>query len=320
MAYSNGACSQLTTSVDGGYRATLLAKNFILTVSQASVDAAVIGHLEPREHPAEDREPLGVDETRYLLDHGHSFSTKDATIGWALYGAYDSEPPAQLADGQWDEKLSQTVLDEFQTRNLKLSLRDEIKAYRKQWVSFIATGERDFKGLALRDIAAELSKLEGHFHQAEKQQVKRKSTDLGLDSELIAEEDINHREFIHRTEHKFPQQWKERIKRVGEFVDMQLWRLKLLFFDDVKLVNNQNAGDALDIFKEEGEMMEAFALHYDLDPGIEHSDAGFAAAKALDTLLRYHHRVMAKARMLYFCEQIDRRLSARNTGWNILLA
>ena len=49
MAYSNGSCSQFPASNDGGYRATLTAKNFILTISQSSVNVPVIGKLESQK-------------------------------------------------------------------------------------------------------------------------------------------------------------------------------------------------------------------------------------------------------------------------------
>lgn len=93
MAYSNGAWGEIISAIDGGFRATLYAKNFILDINQENINASTIGHLEPREHPADDREPLGTDETRYLLDHGQSFSIKDATIGWPLNGDPASRPP-----------------------------------------------------------------------------------------------------------------------------------------------------------------------------------------------------------------------------------
>ncbi|EAU32781.1 predicted protein [Aspergillus terreus NIH2624] len=114
MAYSNGAWSRVALSKDGGFNATLLCKNFILNVSQTNVNAPTIGHLEPREHPAEDHEPLGVDESRSLLVHGHSFSTNDVSIGWPLNGSIDP-PPLELADGQWDKTLKKMVLDYFQS-------------------------------------------------------------------------------------------------------------------------------------------------------------------------------------------------------------
>lgn len=111
MAYSNGAWCQMMSSTDGGFRAILHAKNFVLTISQSDVNSPTTGNLEPREHPAEDREPLGVDETCHLFIHGHSMSSQDVLLGWPLNGDLHTEPPQELVEGRWGKQLKKVVLD-----------------------------------------------------------------------------------------------------------------------------------------------------------------------------------------------------------------
>lgn len=99
MAYSNGSWCQIISSTDGGFRAILHAKNLVLAISQSDVNAPTTGSLEPREHPVEDRESLGVDETSHLFAQGHSMSSQSVLLGWNLNGDLHTEPPQELGRG-----------------------------------------------------------------------------------------------------------------------------------------------------------------------------------------------------------------------------
>lgn len=131
MAYDNGAYGRYIPASDGGFRSTLFAQNLVLDISQINVNAPTQGHLEPREHPDEGHEPLGTNETRYLSDHGHSFSAKEFLIGWLVTGDPKSQPPADLVNGNWDDQLDRLVLDHPRRMKLRNSLNREIMKYRR---------------------------------------------------------------------------------------------------------------------------------------------------------------------------------------------
>lgn len=99
----------------------------------------------------------------------------------------------------------------------------------------------------------------------------------------------------------------------------------MLFCDDgIQLVANTNADDSLEIFKEHGTLVEEFALQLERDSLVEHSSdestPPAVAASSLREPLHQHHVIMARSRMLCSCESVDERLSARNTGSNVLLS
>lgn len=237
-----------------------------------------------------------------------------------LNGNSESTPPQDLVDGEWDEQLKRVVLDHFLMRQLRDTLGDAIDDYRNEWVRCMANAEHDFKGIALNTITFELCEAESHVLRAKQPQITRAPNDLGLDAERIASEDVGVPSSIQSTERSFPKEWKKNIKKLCALIDVQLWRIKLLFCDGVKLVDNMNKGDVLNVFKEEGTLIKAFSLHYDKRPQSEHDAPGIAAAEALRRLLHRHYVVMAKARMLRFCESIDERISSRNTGYTVLLS
>jgi hypothetical protein len=320
MAYSNGAWAQIITADDGGFRVTLHAKNFVLDINQENINAPTIAHLEPREHPAEECEPLCVDETRYLLEHGHSFSSTDVSIGWPLNGCPESQPPRGFIDSQLDEQVVKVILDDFKVKKLKIGLHNAILCYLKKWKGFIIDAEHGFTWTDRRDIASELLQVQIRVSQAWKPQMTREDKDIGLDAHEFPSEDIDTPE-SQPGQLLFPRRaWKRKIRKVSELIDLQLWRIKLLFYDEIKLADTQNQHDALEIFKGQGELLEKFSLHYEENPHLEHSAPAIAASIALEELLRLHHAIMAKARMLHICERVDLRLSTRNTGYNVLLA
>jgi hypothetical protein len=320
MAYSNGAMAQVITAGDGGFRVTLHAKNFVLDINQEHINAPTIAHLEPREHPAEECEPLSVDETRYLLDHGHSFSTNDVSIGWPLNGCPESQPPQGFIDSQLDEQVAKVVLDDFRVKQLKKGLQNAILCYLKKWKEFIIDAENGFTWTERRDVASELLQVQIQILQPGKPQMTRENEDMGLHAHEVASED-NDTPDSRPAELQFPPRvWKKKIRKVGELIDVQLWRIKLLFYDEIKLDHTQNQHDALEIFKGQGEVLGKFCLHYEENPHVEHAALAISAGAALDELLRLHHAIVAKARMLHFCERVDLRLSTRNTGYNVLLA
>ncbi|KAJ6113879.1 hypothetical protein N7523_007196 [Penicillium sp. IBT 18751x] len=312
MAYSNGAWAQVIRASDGGFRVTLHAKNFVLDINQEHINAPTIAHLEPREHPAEECEPLRVDETRYLLDHGHSFSTNDVSIGWPLNGCPETQPPQGFIDSQLDEQVVKVVLDDFIVKRLKKGLHNVILCYLKKWKEFIIDAEHGFTWTERRDIASELLQVQIQVLGLGNPQMTRENEDMGLVAHEFASED---------NELQFPSRaWKKKIRKVGELIDVQLWRIKLLFYDEIRLVDTQNQHDALEIFKGQGEVLGKFCLHYEDNPHVEHAALAISADAALNKLLRLHHAIVAKARMLHFCERVDLRLSTRNTGYNVLLA
>lgn len=92
----------------------------------------------------------------------------------------------------------------------------------------------------------------------------------------------------------------------GSLIDVQLWRMKLLFYDEADLVDNLNPRDALDMFREEEQLLERMIAFYEKDHAFEHSKKGGRTAK--------------KLRMLLYPQKIDKRLSTRNTGSTVLLA
>ncbi|KAL2784783.1 hypothetical protein BJX66DRAFT_316234 [Aspergillus keveii] len=143
MAYSNGARARVTTAEGGGFNATLLCRHFIVTISQGNVNAPTIGHLEPREHPSESHESLTVDESRYLLDYGHTFSPKGVTTAWVLNGQNCDPPPAELVESRSDPLLAKTVLDTFQASALKDKFHLGMIEYWEEWAKFMAPMERN---------------------------------------------------------------------------------------------------------------------------------------------------------------------------------
>lgn len=216
--------------------------------------------------------------------------------------------------------MGEVVLDYFKVKELKKGLERAIVRYRKAWMAFMVEAEHGFTGLAQRDISLELLQVEIQVSQARKPRITRELDDVGLDSPEIASEDNVILEAYQSTGLQFPYLWRKRLKRIGELIDLQLWRIKLLFLDGIKLVDNLNPSDALEIFKQEGEVLERFSLHDEEDSHVEHSPPAIAARDGLEGLLHEHHTVMAKMRMLHFCERIGMRLSTRNTGYNVLLA
>lgn len=333
MGYSNGAWSRILLSRDGGFNATLLCKHFILSVSQSNVNAPIIGHLEPREHPAEDHEPLGMDETRYLLDHGHSFSTDNVSIGWPLNGDSDP-PPLELAVGQWDKMLRKVVLDYFQVCKLKEKFHHGVTKYFEEWASFTAKVRCNLDG-AMNSKADPRPELAAdHPAKVSEPYAGGNSPHIRLDDTIFQELE-SRREFrckIARLskvparkqklcDTELPDSMKEIIDDLHKLIDKQLWRLKLLFYnDDIILVDNLHRGDVLYFFKIDGELVEMLTHCHLADDYMDHSPAGVAAKGDLKKLLNLHNVVMARVRMLNFCERIDLCLSVRNTGYNILLA
>lgn len=317
MAYSNGAYGKCIPASDGGFRATLFAKNFVLDINQTNVNAPTLGHLEPREHPDEGRKPLGIDESRYLLDYGHSFSTRDVLIGWPITGDPESQPPEDLVDGRWDDQLKKVVLDHFRVEQLRNHLNREIIKYRKNWVDSVANTEMDFRGVALTEFTAgSLKPIESSVEQClggDKWTVDPNQKSNGSMKDQSQESD----ESTETVSQPNLPNLKREINGLGEFVDKHLWRMKLLFVDEFQLVANQNRADVIEIFDEQRKMIEALISSCENQTNRDSSTIAFTLT--LRNLLHLHSVVMAIARMLRSCESIDRRLSARDTGYNVLL-
>jgi hypothetical protein len=320
MAYSNGAWSQTTKASDGGFKTSLFAKNFVLELSQANINAPVQGHLEPREHPAEDCEPLEMDESRHLLDYGFSFSPQNVTVGWPVNGDTKEEPPPELVNGRWDKQLRHAVLDHFRASELEKKLRDEIIDYQKAWLDFLNkwTGSSVEKKFSGNDIAFSLSKLLMHHRQAEKPQALRTQHDMGLRLDEFMTENVNVSQAVHKSG-QYPRKQGKVVECLCEVIDAQLWRIKLLYYDKVKLVDNWNRHDVLEMFGEYEKLLQDLATNIESSNHKDQEGAN-AIADAFESLINRHHVVMAIARLLRFAEHIDAKISTRNTGMYVLLA
>lgn len=119
---------------------------------------------------------------------------------------------------------------------------------------------------------------------------------------------------------ELPEKMKDILEKVRKLINKQLWRLKLLLYNDIMLVDNLDHNDVLYFFREDGQLIKTLTHCHLAEEHIDHSRAGIATKQELKRLLSSHYVVMARARMLNFCEQIDLNLSVRNTGHNVLLA
>ncbi|KAL5356410.1 hypothetical protein BJX96DRAFT_186723 [Aspergillus floccosus] len=328
MAYSNGARSRVALSKDGGFNATLLCKNFILNVSQTNVNAPTIGHLEPREHPAEDHEPLGVDESRSLLAHGHSFSTNDASIGWPLNGDIDP-PPLELVDGQWDKTLKKMVLDYFQVCKLKVKFHNGIVKYWEEWASFMAKVRRGFDGRVSGNIPTGPAQVSDHPIRETERRADVNHARIRLDDIVIQEIESYHElradiadlaSHCDPSEEGLPKKMISMLENLRKLIYKQLWRLKLLLYDDIRLVDNLDRDDVLYFFREDAQLIKMLTHCHLAGNHVDHSREAISTKQELKSLMNSHQVVMARARMLNFCERIDLELSVRNTGHNVLLA
>lgn len=162
MAYANGAWSEVELASDGGFMVNLQAKNFVLNINQTNINAPVAAQLEPRQHPAEGRESLGVDDTKYLFLYGQSVSQQDVSLGWPLNADPSTQPPLDLVHGRMDKQLRKTVLDYFRVHDLRKRIRDAIFYYRTKWSKFIRKLEhpdRVYDEPTVKNIQFELDQL-----------------------------------------------------------------------------------------------------------------------------------------------------------------
>lgn len=320
MAYANGATAEVRHVPNGGFIAKLLAKNFVLSISQASVSAHLIGKLEPKEHP-EDKEPLGVDDAKALLDHGHSFSIRDVFLGWPINGDLSDEPPQDLVNGHRNKQLERVVLDYFQTEELKKRLRDAIVKYRRDWVSLICE-PKSSEETDIRDISSDLLELEGHQLRARKPQISREQRGAGgflRRHSTSFLENIGGWLYPETLCFRFPERRRRNMIRLWELIDIQLLHLKLLLCDGVNLVDNMDHHDAIETLEKGGELLVKSTSYCEKHPEVEHKTEGMVIAKTLHELLRKHNIVLAMARMLWLSETVDQILSTRDTGTTVLL-
>ncbi|KAL3482886.1 hypothetical protein BJX62DRAFT_250157 [Aspergillus germanicus] len=323
MAYSNGARARVTTAEGGGFNATLLCKHFILTISQYNVNAPIIGHLEPREHPADSHEALTVDESRYLLEYGHTFSPQGVTTGWVLNGKYSDPPPAELVDGRSELLLTRTVLDSFQASWLKQKTGVDIIKYAEEWAKFMATKERK--------SGKNYSSPDPIFSQ-------RLRENVNLDTNVVGESQTLHELQAelgmlsygyehHDDDHKLsndellPGDMINKLMRIRGLVVRMLRRLKLLFLhDNISLIDDFNPFEALYHFEAYEKLIRTLTQYHLAYGHAKDTGPVVNAKQGLDKLLDYHFAILARARTLNFCQQIPATLSVRNTGSTVLLS
>jgi hypothetical protein len=358
MAYSNGARARVATAEGGGFNATLLCRHFILTISQSNVNAPTIGHLEPREHPAESHESLTVDESRYLLEYGHTFSPKGVTTAWVLNGQNSDPPPSELIDTRSDPLLTRTVLDTFQASTLKDKFQRGIIDYWEAWAKFMAPQEYNCRKDNLA-TQAEQCKAETFGHVC----ARRVILDNNVVSEIQTLQELqieignlsydpqpsNSRQSSNNNQRSNNDQPSNNsqpsnndqpssnsqpsndqlltshivsiLARIHGLVVKALWRLKLLFlYESVDLVDNINRHEVLYGFKLYGNLIKTMTKCHLLEQSMDNTRPGVNAKQELSRLLDYHFAILARARMLNYCQQIHATLSVRNTGHNVLLS
>ncbi|CEL03858.1 hypothetical protein ASPCAL04997 [Aspergillus calidoustus] len=361
MAYSNGARARVATAEGGGFNATLLCRHFILTISQSNVNAPTIGHLEPREHPAESHESLTVDESRYLLEYGHTFSPQGVTTAWVLNGQNSDPPPSELIDSRSDPLLKRTVLDTFQTSTLKDKFQLGIMDYWEAWAKFMAPQEYKSgkDNLATQAEPCKAAETFGHVcarqvildnnvireiqilqelmieigrlsYESERSEDGRRPSNshLSSDNNQRSNDDDQPENNDRRSSSSPPSNDKlltsdivSILKRIHGLVVKALWRLKLLFlYETIDLVDNLNRYEVLYGFKLYGNLIKTMTKSHLLHGCMDNTRPGLDAKQELSTLLDCHFAILARARMLNYCQQIHVTLSVRNTGHNVLLS
>ncbi|KAL2859320.1 hypothetical protein BJX68DRAFT_261759 [Aspergillus pseudodeflectus] len=379
MAYSNGARARVMTVEGRGFNATLLCKNFILTISQSNVNAPTIGHLEPREHPAVSHESMTVDESRYLLEYGHTFSPQGVTTAWVLNGQNSDPPPSELVDSRSDPLLSRTVLDTFQASALKKKFHHGIIEYWEEWAKFMAprqcNGDQDNllaqteptprcarcghvkldtnvvrEMEALHELKTEIGMLSyGSEQSDDKRQLSlsHQVSDITQPSnnnqpannnqpvnnnqppnELQPANDPqpanNHQSSVNHqpsNDRPLPGDMLNKLKRIHILVVKMLWRLKLLFlYESIELVDNLNPHEVLYVFRAYGELIRTLTHSHILHRYMDLTRPGLNAKQDLGKLLNYHYAILARSRMLNFCQEIHSTLSVRNTPHDVLLS
>lgn len=262
MAYSNGSWCQLILSTGGGFRAVLHAKNFALTISQGDVNSFTTGSLEPREHPAEDREPLGVDETSHLFAHGNYMSSKDVLLGWPLNGDLHTEPTQELVEGRWDKQLKKGILDYFAAYDIGKRIRDAITEYRAKWVRFLCKRDEESNAAIepFSDITTELYQIQERHLRAIAPQPIPKEGGNGVEAHQVNGDEIDGPYSSETEVGNLPKEQAKSLESLRSLIDVQLWRIKFLFYDNVELVDNLNHRDALEIFRERGQLLEKITV------------------------------------------------------------
>ena len=68
-------------------------------------------------------------------------------------------------------------------------------------------------------------------------------------------------------------------------IDVELWRIKLLFHDIVELVDNLNHSDILEMFGEEMRLIDMLINYYETNHDVHYSDRKVQRLKTLKKLL-----------------------------------
>lgn len=90
--------------MDGGFGAICPREKFCPHYQLKRCQRTNNRSLKPREHPAEDRDPFGVDETSHLFAHELPMNSQDVPVGWILNGDLDSEPSQELVECRWNKQ------------------------------------------------------------------------------------------------------------------------------------------------------------------------------------------------------------------------
>lgn len=130
MAYADGATRSLTGVLqyeNGGFKAVLHARHFVLTIKRSTLTDHIIGHLEPRKCPLMAARPLDDQLWRDLLDVGHTFGG-DSTFKWLLEGnidAVEGEPNDMFPDEN-DVHMKKMLIDANHASVLEDRLRHAV--------------------------------------------------------------------------------------------------------------------------------------------------------------------------------------------------
>lgn len=125
LAPANGAKVNYTSTERGGFAASLEARKFIITIQRHNIVTQMTGHLEPRDHPEQERRVLSDTKWTNLLWYGHTYDTDDPIMSWVLVDE-EGGPPEELVNWRRDAEFQNTVIDHPTRQVLADKLRDPI--------------------------------------------------------------------------------------------------------------------------------------------------------------------------------------------------
>lgn len=93
------------------------------------------GHLEPRDHPEQERRVLSDTKWTNLLWYGHTYDTDDPIMSWVRVDE-EGGPPEELVNWRRDAEFQNTVIDHPTRQVLADKLRDAIYKCHKAWEDY----------------------------------------------------------------------------------------------------------------------------------------------------------------------------------------